>query len=884
MTGQEIRKLFLGYFEKNGHTVVGSSSLLPANDPTLLFTNAGMNQFKDVFTGKEKRAYTRATTAQKCLRVSGKHNDLENVGRTARHHTFFEMLGNFSFGDYFKRDAIGFGWEFLTVTVGLDPSRLWITIFENDDEAEKLWLELTPVPRERIVRCGEKDNFWAMGDTGPCGPCSEIHFDQGPGLYPCPDPDNCGPQCDCDRFLELWNLVFMQYERGSDGKLNPLPKPSIDTGMGLERVTAVVQKKLSNYDSDLFMPLIEFTARLAGVHYGDDPERDVSLRVIADHIRAAVFLISDGVLPSNEGRGYVLRRVMRRAMRHGRLLGFSEPFFHKVAGKVVALMGESYPELADKGSYVAKVILHEEERFIRTLDRGLQLLEGEVEKAVRGGEKVLSGDVVFRLYDTYGFPVDLTADIVRDRGIVLDEAGFESEMEAQREKARKAWKGSGEEMIGQVYREMLSTSGPTEFVGYETLEADTSVSALAVGGMMAESAGEGQEVEVAIARSPFYGEMGGQEGDTGTLTGDTFEVEVHAATKPLPSLTVLKGIVTRGEITRGDRALAKVDTGERFLTAQNHSATHLLQAALRSVLGDHVKQAGSLVGPERLRFDFTHFAPVTRDEIRRVEEIVNGWVALNYGVCVTEEHYDSAVKSGVTALFGEKYTDRVRVVRMGGVSAELCGGTHAKATGDIGFFKITSEGGVAAGVRRIEAATGSRALKAVWFLEDTLNEAASLTKSAPHEVPDRVKKLQDRLKDLERESQTLRAQLASGTSRDILSDKKEIGGVAVLAAVAPVSDPKELREFADTVRDRMGSGIFALGADAGGKAALLVSVSADLAGRFKAGDLIKPMAEITGGKGGGRPELAQAGGPDASKINEALKNFLIDIEAKLGGG
>ena len=881
MTGAQIRKLFLEYFEKNGHRIVASSSLLPQNDPTLLFTNAGMNQFKDVFTGKEKRDYTRATSSQKCLRVSGKHNDLENVGRTARHHTFFEMLGNFSFGDYFKRDAIRFGWEFLTEVVALDKSRLWITIFENDDEAEKLWLEMTPVPRERVVRCGEKDNFWSMGDTGPCGPCSEIHFDQGPGIYPCPDPDNCGPQCDCDRFLELWNLVFMQFERRAGGVLDPLPRPSIDTGMGLERITAVVQGKLSNFDSDLFLPLITRTAKMAGISYGGDPEKDVSLRVIADHIRSAVFLISDGVLPSNEGRGYVLRRVMRRAMRHGRLLGFTEPFFFKVSAVVVEEMRESYPDLADKGGYVAKVIMHEEERFIRTLDRGLQLLETEVEGMMRSAEKTIPGEVVFKLYDTYGFPVDLTADIVRDRGIAIDEAGFELEMEAQRQKARSAWKGSGEEAVEEVYRRMRQKAGSTDFVGYSTLDAPARIGALAVAGVDAVTAVEGDEVEIALDRSPFYGEMGGQQGDSGTLLGASFAVRVEIALKPLADFIVLRGRVTRGELSVGDEVEARVESGERFATAQNHSATHLLQAALRDTLGDHVKQSGSLVGPERLRFDFTHFAPMTREEVRKVEETVNRWIAADQRVEVTEEEYASAVERGVTALFGEKYLDVVRVVRMGEVSAELCGGTHAASTGEIGFFKILSEAGVAAGVRRIEAATSLRALENVWEMEGRLEEIGSLTRSSPEDSPDRIRKLQDRVKEMEREITSLRGQLASGTSRDILSEKVSIKGVSVLAARAPSGDPKGLREFADTLRDRMGSGVFALGAESEGKAVLLVSVTPDLTGRLKAGELIRPMAEVVGGRGGGKPELAQAGGSDPGRLDEALALFTTEVEKRL---
>jgi alanyl-tRNA synthetase len=882
MTGSDIRKLFLDYFAENGHRVCPSSSLVPANDPTLLFTNAGMNQFKDVFTGAEQRDYKRATTSQKCLRVSGKHNDLENVGRTARHHTFFEMLGNFSFGDYFKHDAIIFCWEFLVDRVGIDPDKLWVSIYEDDDEAGELWKKLTPVPPERIIKCGAKDNFWSMGDTGPCGPCSEIHFDQGPGIYPCPDEDSCGPECDCDRYLELWNLVFMQFDRDSSGTLNPLPKPSIDTGMGLERVTAVSQGVKTNYDTDLFLPIINFTAKLAGVEYGAKDESDVSLRVIADHIRAATFLIADGVLPSNEGRGYVLRRVMRRALRHGRLLGFQGDFFHKVAATVIDIMEGNFSELADKRDYIAKVIFHEEERFIRTLDRGLQLLEAEVEKVVDAGEKVLSGDVIFRLYDTFGFPVDLTEDIVRDRGITLDEAGFESAMNKQREKARSAWKGSGDEGVGKLYHAMRDTAGEAEFVGYHTLSAKTSIAALAVDGAPADSAGEGAKVEIVLKKTPFYGESGGQMGDAGTLECLTGAVRVDEAAKPLGDLTVLRGVVTKGQITQGDEIEARVESGARFSTMQNHSATHLLQAALQKVLGGHVNQAGSLVGPDRMRFDFTHFAAMTGEELRRVEELVNGWIMENYSVSVSEEDYEKAVSTGVMALFGEKYESDVRVVRMGEVSAELCGGTHAKATGDIGFFKLISEAGVAAGVRRIEGATGKRALQRMWAMEDQLQEIGKLTKASPEQAVDRVKRLQDSVKELEREVTSLRGKLAGGQSSDILSEAREIAGVKVLAARAPISDPKGLREFADSLRDRLKSGVFALGTEADGKAVLLVGVTADLTDRLKAGALIKEIAAVVGGKGGGRPDMAQAGGPDGSKLDAALEAFYGEVEKMLG--
>ncbi len=803
------------------------------------------------------------------------------MGRTARHHTFFEMLGNFSFGDYFKRDAIRFAWEFLAEDLGLPQERLWITIYEKDDEAADLWLAETPVPAERIVKCGEKDNFWAMGDTGPCGPCSEIHFDHGPGIYPCPDPDNCSPACDCDRFLELWNLVFMQFERSPDGTMRPLPKPSIDTGAGLERITAVLQGVHSNFESDLFRPLIDFTADLAGVRYGGDPESDVSLRVVADHVRAAAFLIADGVLPSNEGRGYVLRRVMRRAMRHGWLLGFREPFFHKVAGVVVDLMVGSYPELADKRSYLAKVILHEEERFSRTLERGLQLLEEAVDSLPASGDRVLPGSVVFRLYDTFGFPVDLTADIVRDQGIRLDEAGFEAEMEAQRDKARKAWKGSGDEAVASVYRQLHEAGVSSRFAGYETLETNSRVLALLVDGRRAAEAREGEAVEVVLAETPFYGESGGQMGDTGSISGAGFHVHVDTAAKPLADLVVARGRVARGTLRDGDEAFARVESGERFATAQNHSATHLLQAALRDVLGDHVKQAGSLVGPDRLRFDFTHFAPMTRAEIREVERRVNAWVQENHPVGVTEESFDQAVGGGVTALFGEKYGDRVRVVRMGDVSAELCGGTHAGHTGDVGLFKILSETGVAAGVRRIEGATGDRAVAHVNALEDRLLEVAEMTKGTAEDAPDRVRRVLDRVRDLEREITSLRGQMAGGSARDILAAAREVKGVKVLATRVPAQDPKALREFADGLRDRMGSGVLALGAEADGRALILVAVTRDLTERVRAGDLIRPLAEAVGGKGGGRPDLAQAGGPDPSKLETALESFHEAVAALL---
>jgi alanyl-tRNA synthetase len=737
------------------------------------------------------------------------------------------------------------------------------------------------VPEERIIRCGEKDNFWAMGDTGPCGPCSEIHYDQGPGIYPCPAPDHCGPECDCDRFLELWNLVFMQFERSADGVMAPLPKPSIDTGMGLERVAAVAQGALSNYDTDLFRPLIEFTAGLAQLRYGEDPERDISLRVVADHIRAAVFLIADGVLPSNEGRGYVLRRIMRRALRHGRLLGFEAPFFHRVSDEVVTLMGEAYPDLGDKRSYVAKVIHNEEERFSRTIDRGLQLLEEEVEKLADQGAAMLDGNVVFRLYDTFGFPVDLTEDIVRDQGIALDLEGFETAMETQREKARKAWKGSGDEAVSGTYRSLREQGVTSDFVGYTTLECNSSIAALIVDGEQVQTASEGQRVEVVLAQTPFYGESGGQVGDSGSLAGEGFYCEVEASLRPFPDLVVMQGTLKRGTLRTGDAVFARVEAGARFTTAQNHSATHLLQAALKEVLGDHVQQSGSLVGPDRLRFDFTHFAPLTAAEISRIEDRVNEWIQQNHAVSVHEDSYDGAVASGVVALFGEKYGDVVRVVRMGDVSAELCGGTHAARTGDVGFFAVLSEGGVAAGVRRIEAATGLRAVAHFHRLQGRLRRVADLTKGTLEDAPERVQKLLDRNRELDRQITALQAQLASGKARDVLEQAREVAGVRVLATRVPAANPAALREFADGLRDRMGSGVLALGAESDGKALLLVAVTRDLADRLKAGDLIRPLAEGVGGRGGGRPDLAQAGGPDPARLDRALESFYAEVAAHL---
>jgi len=882
MTGGEIRKRFLDFFASKGHRIMASSSLTPSNDPTLLFTNAGMVQFKDVFMGREPRPASSAATCQKCLRVSGKHNDLENVGRTARHHTFFEMLGNFSFGDYFKREAVKMAWEFLVDDLGIASDRLWITVFRDDDEAEKLWLEETPVKAERILRLGEKDNFWSMGETGPCGPCSEIHFDQGPGIFPCPDPDNCGPECDCDRFLELWNLVFMQFERAADGTLSPLPKPSIDTGMGLERVTAVLQGKHCNYDSDLFKPIIEFTADLAGLKYGASEESDISLRVAADHVRAAVFLIGDGVTPSNEGRGYVLRRIMRRAMRHGRLLGMHDPFFYKVAGMAVDHMGGCYPDLVEKKSYIAAQVHEEEKRFSRTIDRGMQLLEDEIASLIETGSEQLSGQDAFKLYDTYGFPLDLTADILRDKRLSVDEDGFYLAMEEQRKKSQEAWAGSGDTAVSKAFLDLAAKGVRTEFTGYATTENRARIVALLLDGNEASEAHKGASVEIVLDKCPFYGESGGQAGDRGSLVADDGSiVKIKNSTKPVSSITALRGEVESGAIRLDSEVLAKVEAGERFAAAQNHSATHLLQSALRQVLGDHVNQKGSLVAHDRLRFDFSHFAPVEKKQLEEIERLVNVWIQENHPVTATEEAYDDAVASGVTALFGEKYGDKVRAVRMGGVSAELCGGTHVGHTGDIGVFAILSETGVAAGVRRIEAASGMRAFDHFHSVRAKLDQVAAITKGTPDDAPDRVEGLNAKIKELERENSTLRSRLASGAAKDALSDAREIKGVKVLATRVPASDFAALREFADSLRNRMGSGVLALGADADGEAMLLVAVSTDLTDKLKAGVLIRPLAQAIGGKGGGRPDLAQGGSKDPSKLDEALKNFYSAVEAVL---
>lgn len=868
ITGNEIRARFLKYFEERGHTTVSSSSLVPHNDPTLLFTNAGMNQFKDCFLGDEKRAYVRATTSQKCVRAGGKHNDLENVGRTARHHTFFEMLGNFSFGDYFKKEAIAFAWEFLTKEMKLDTDRLYVSVYTNDDEAANIWHHQEGIARERIFRF-EEDNFWSMGDTGPCGPCSEIFFDNGPEVG-CDSPD-CTVGCDCDRYMEIWNNVFMQFDRQSDGELIPLPKPAVDTGMGLERLTTVMQKVQSNYDNDLLRDIIANIEKLSGKTYGDNTENDVSMRVMADHSRATAFLIADGVLPSNEGRGYVLRRIMRRAMRHAKMLGFEDPVLYKTAVFVLEFMAKAYPTEAGRTDFVAKVVQNEEERFIATLGNGLRILQDEIAQLKNAGETIIPGETVFKLYDTYGFPVDLTADIVEKDGYSLDETGFKTCMEAQRAKAREHWKGSGEEAVSAIYKQLVEQGIKSTFSGYEKLEDQGEILALIKEGQLVDEAVCGETVEVICATTPCYGESGGQVGDTGIICTEDVSLRIINTKKPLDNLFSHVCEVVTGSVQKGATASIKVDPERHQRIVLNHTATHLLQAALQKILGNHIKQAGSLVQPDRLRFDFTHFSPVTAAEIIQIEEEVNAQIRVNADVNSEVMAADAAQEAGAMALFGEKYGDEVRVISVGDYSKELCGGTHTKAAGDIGLFRILSEAGIAAGVRRIEAVTGEGALAQVHQQQQTLQRLASLVKSDPSQLETRLQKLLEQQKELEKEVEQLQAKANADKSGELINQAQDVDGIKLLAVKVDGVDGKGLREFSDQLRDKVGSGVLVLVAESGGKVALLVAVTKDLTGKVRAGDLIKPLAAIVGGRGGGKPELAQAGGADVTKVEALLQ-------------
>jgi alanyl-tRNA synthetase len=869
-TGDAIRESFLKFFESKGHTRVISSSLIPKDDPTLLFTNAGMVQFKNAFLGLENRGYTRAASCQKCVRAGGKHNDLENVGVTARHHTFFEMLGNFSFGDYFKEEAIAWAWEYLIDVVNLPKEKLWVTIYTDDDEAYNIWHKKMKVPADRIVRMGEKSNFWMMGETGPCGPCSEIIYDQGEGTG-CGRPE-CDLDCGCDRYLEIWNNVFTQFDRDESGKLTPLPKPNIDTGMGLERLTAVIQGVKSNYDTDLFTPIIRFVEITSGKTYGKNTDNDISIRVIADHSRAITFLIGDGIMPSNEGRGYVLRRILRRAARHGKMIGINKPFLNESAQVVIDMMRGVYPDLVEKASFITKVILNEEQRFMETLDAGLRILQEETAALKKAGKSVLPGALIFKLYDTFGFPTDLTADIVKHDGCTLDNEGFETEMEQQRERARGAWKGSGEEAIAECYLKASSSGIVTEFCGYEGMTPirDSSITAIFVDGKLVDIANEGQKAEIVLTATPFYGESGGQAGDTGYLEGAGFNFTVEDTKKPIDKFIVHKGVVRTGEIKIGATTRLVVDQERRKAIAANHSGTHILQAALKAVLGDHIKQSGSLVNAQRLRFDFTHFSKITDEELRRVEDIANAMIYKNLEVQTEVCALEDALKTGATAVFDEKYGATVRIVKMGEMSMELCGGTHVQRTGDIGLLKVVHESAIAAGVRRIEAVTGKEALAHVQKAEEELKKAANLFKTNPLEIADRTEKLLKHTRELEKEIEALKGKLAAKDSGDLISRARDIGGVKVLTAEVSIADAKTLRDFGDKLRDKMESGIILLGSKAGEKALLLCMVTKDLAGKYHAGNIIKELAPLVGGSGGGRSDMAQAGGTQPENLGKAI--------------
>jgi len=870
MNAAEIRKKFLEYFQKNGHTIADSAPLIPKDDPTLMFTNAGMVQFKKLFLGQEKRDYQRATTSQKCLRVGGKHNDLENVGRTARHHTFFEMLGNFSFGDYFKEDAIKFCWEFLTEELGLDKDRLYITIYKDDDEAGKLWKKLCNIPEERIFKLGEKDNFWSMGDTGPCGPCSEVHFDQGEEVGCGPD---CGiGKCDCDRYLEIWNLVFMQYDQAEDGTRTDLPRPSIDTGMGLERIAAVCQGVASNYETDLFQSIIQYTADLAGVKYRDNEEIDTALQVIADHSRAIAFLIPDQVLPSNEGRGYILRRLIRRAYRFGKLMGLEGSFLWKTASKVVEDMGDHYTELKETKDFMIEVVKGEEEGFAKTLDKGLEMLEEELAELTKAGAKIVPGETTFKLYDTYGFPIDIVRDIAEKQGIDVDEPAFEALMQEQKNRSKAAWKGSGEKDVASLFQTLLEEDVTSEFSGYENMIDQSSITHLmTTDGELVSSLPEGSEGWLVAEMTPFYGESGGQVGDTGEIAAQSGKAIVLDTVKPSQKLTAHKVKVAEGEMKTGDSAFLNVDRGQRLATMRNHTVTHLLHAALQKVLGDHAKQAGSLVGPDRLRFDFTHIKGLSPEEIAEVEAIVNQNILDAIPVDRQAMSIVDAQTKGATALFGEKYGDTVSVVEVPGVSMELCGGTHLENTGIAGSFLITSEAGVAAGIRRIEAATGGNATAYLNERRAAVAEAGAMLKARPEELAKKVKDLQQQIKDMSREMKGLQEKLASGAGRDMMSEIEEISGVKVLATELEAPNMGVMLKQMDALRSKLDSGVICLVAGHDdGKVSVALAVTKDLHDRFKAGDLIKPVAGEVGGGGGGRPDLARAGGSNAAGIPNAI--------------
>ena len=869
MTGNELRKKFINYFEGKKHTRIQSYPLVPRNDPSLLFTNAGMVQFKNIFLGEETSVSKRAVSVQKCVRAGGKHNDLEMVGRTARHHTFFEMLGNFSFGDYFKKDAIEYGWDFLTNVVGLPKNKLYISVYTDDEDAFDIWSHDIGIPFDRISRLGEKDNFWSMGSTGPCGPCSEIYIDQGENVG-CGKP-TCAVGCDCDRYLEIWNLVFMQYNRDESGTLTPLPNPCIDTGMGLERLAAVAQGKYSNYDCDLLMSIIEEVCRVTGKAYGSNMEHDVSIRVIADHARATAFLVGDGVLPSNEGRGYVVRRIIRRALRHGKLLEQNDPFFSRIADHVVESFSEAYPDFKQHLNFIHRVVQNEEESFTNTLNFGVQRMDEILKRVHKEKLDHIPGDEIFKLYDTFGFPVDLAEEYAKETGLCLDMEGFNKAMQEQKEKAMASWKGSGEKSVAPFFNDFMKTGEPTRFLGYDKTLAEGQVLAILKDLKPVDSANEGEEVKLLMNQTPFYGESGGQVGDSGIAFNEVTQLDINNSTKPIPELVIHHAKVTRGTVKGLDTLTLKVAPENRSETALHHSATHLLHAALKETLGDHVKQAGSLVTAERLRFDYTHFSPLSPREKCNIEKRVNEKIRENLTILTYELPIKEAIKEGAMALFGEKYGADVRVVSMGGFSKELCGGTHTSATGNIGLFKITSEGGISSGIRRIEALAGKAAYLAMQEENETLASIRSLLKGSPKEEVNRIKKLLEKSREMEKEITRLKEKLASGKGSDSENDTEKIGEISLLVKQFDGMDAKTLRSFIDSAKNKIKSGVVVVGSTTNGKVLLAAGVTKDLEGSFHAGNILKEIASIVGGSGGGRPDMAQAGGIHTEKLGEAME-------------
>jgi len=880
MNSNEIRRRFLKFFEDRGHTIVTSSSLIPAQDPTLLFVNAGMNQFKDVFLGREQRSYETAASAQKCVRAGGKHNDLDNVGHTRRHQTFFEMLGNFSFGAYFKEEAIGYAWTLLTKEFKLPVNKLWITVFREDDAAAEIWATCPGVSRDRIVRLDEQDNFWQMGETGPCGPCSEIHYDIGSDASELGHL-NCVFPCDCGRYVEIWNLVFMQFDRDQNGHLSPLPKPSIDTGMGLERMASVLQDKTSNYETDLLRPIIDRACQIFNVEYGALSASDISLRIIADHARAATFLISDGVIPSNEGRGYVLRKIMRRGIRQGTLLGYKQPFLYQLSGYVAEMMKTAYPELLNTREYVARVIKTEEERFSAMVTVGLQKLEEVIEQVAKAGKDLIPGAEIFKLYDTYGFPLDFTKEIADEKSMKLDMEGFKAELEKQRERARQSWKGD-EASVAPLYQKFVEKGG-TQFLGYQAVRSTSRVMGIIIDGVLRETVeGPGTVAEVILNQTPFYAESGGQVGDTGSLTSPTAAAHVQDTYSPVRGVVVHKVRIEFGKLAIDDEVLAQVDEERRRRIAANHTGTHILHAVLRETLGIHVKQAGSLVEPDRLRFDYTHFAPLTDREIEEIEQKINQIVFKNLPVQTQVMDVNRAVAAGALAFFGEKYQQQVRVVSIPEVSMELCGGTHTRMTGDVGLFKIVSESSISSGIRRIEALTGFGTYLRLEEDENLLQEVSHTLRAPRAEIPRAISRLMDQQRQLENELETLKRKMAHSQLGNLVDKPNNVKGVAVISRKVEGVDASMLRELAENAGSKIGSGVIVLGLASNGRASLVAVVSEDLQKRLHAGKIIKKVAELVGGSGGGRPDFAQAGGKDSEKLEHALQAVYNIVAEFLG--